>query len=640
MTFSPGGRSLTVIAAAFCLSLVAVAQQARPTGFIVGRVVDADTNRPIGGATVTLAPIQVTAGDPSPLPSGNAGATSVLTDDAGRFLFRGLAPATHGLGATATSYLPGGLGQRRPGGRLQPFVLTAGQRAGDLTIRLWKEAAVSGTVTDEAGAAVADIWVTILRRDSGVRPGQLMLSRTYSVINARTDDRGRYRLGEIEPGDYVVSVPSRLVQLPATPRSDPAMLQSLRDSGSPVVGNTTRAVRLGDSILLVSYDGMYGGTNALAAVLPMTIRADGRAVGYPATFHPGATAITGATTLTLEAGDDRSNVDIQLRPVPMVPVSGTLVGPDGPASHFGVHLVPAFAASTNLEHVYSTALTTTDATGAFSFAAVPPGQYVLKAWRRPQGLVSGRDPVPPADSTLWAHSPLTVSDTPVSAVVLTLKPGGVLTGRVRFEGTASPPTSGSLQPSLSVAFEPAWPLAFGNRLGVHVSPALEFTTLGLPPGNYFASLPNQFSSSLRGWFFESATLEGRDLVLSPIALDGQRVADITITFSDRRSELTGVVLDRTGRPDAAAAVLIFPADYRSWIAHGLSTMAARAELASQTGTFAVPLRPGAYLVAAVDEEALRTWTRPGAIEAIVRGATPVSIARGDSKRVELRRGAK
>jgi hypothetical protein len=308
--------------------------------------------------------------------------------------------------------------------------------------------------------------------------------------------------------------------------------------------------------------------------------------------------------------------------------------------NFAVHLIPAFAAGSELERVHATALTTTNRSGAFSFIAVPPGEYVLKTWRRAQGLVTGRDPTPPADTTLWAEAPLTVGETPVSGIAVTLQPGAIVSGRVRFEGSATPPMPGPLQSPLSVAFEPPWTLAFGNRLGVHVSPAFEFTTLGLPPGKYRVSLPNQFSASLRGWFFESATSEGRDLTVVPIELNGQRVSDVTITFTDQRSGISGVVLDRSGRPDATAAVLVFPADHRSWAEHGLSPLAARAEVVSQRGTFAIPMRPGTYLVAAVDEDTLDGWTKPGAIDAIARGATSVTLARGETRRVEIRRGSR
>jgi hypothetical protein len=609
-----------------------------PTGFILGRVVDAATNRPVVGATVSLSTLQAAPGDPSPLPlPASAVGSNALTGSDGRFLFRSLGPGTYGLVADAPSYLTGGLGQQRPGGRMQPLVLAAGQRAGEVTIRLWSEAVVSGVVADESGAPVPEVWVHMLPRDRTPPPGQLPVTRSATSYGARTDDEGAFRIGDVMPGEYVVVVPSRSVQMPVSAGSaDAAAIQSLRSSGAPDVGATSRGTRVGDSLLLTHYEGVWGGSNALAAILPPTLRPDGRLVAYAATFHPSASTIEGATTLALRAGDNRFGIDIRLRPVTMTSVSGQVLGPDGPARNFGVHLFPAFAVDSELERTHGAALTTTDASGAFTFLGVPPGQYVIKAWRRAQGLVTGGKP-PPADTTLWAEAALTVGDSPLRGVKLVLEPGGILSGRVQFEGTAPPPMPGPLQPPLSVAFEPPWSLAFGNRLGVYVGPSFEFATLGLPPGKYFVSLPNQFSASLRGWYFESATHESRDLTLAPVTLAGQQVIDIIITYSDRRSEVTGTVLDASGKPDTAAAVLLFPADYRTWIQNGLFPMAARAEYVSQLGSFTVPMKPGDYLLAAIDEDTLQIWSRPGTIEKLAQFATPVTLTRGETKRVELRR---
>jgi protocatechuate 3,4-dioxygenase beta subunit len=231
--------------------------QTRATGFAVGRVLDAATNRPVAGAVVVLTPMPPSAGDPSPLPSpAGSSAVNVLTDDDGRFLFRGLTPGTYTLAARAPAYLDGGLGQRRSGGRLQPLVLASGQAVGDLVIRLWKEAVVSGAVTDQAGAPVPAVWVQAVRRNAPVRPGQLPSTRSYFWQGARTDDDGRYRIGGLEPGEYVVTVPSHLVQLPATTATaDAAAQESLRTSGAPTVNVRTRAVQLGDSLLLTADDG-------------------------------------------------------------------------------------------------------------------------------------------------------------------------------------------------------------------------------------------------------------------------------------------------------------------------------------------------------------------------------------------------
>ena len=267
-----------------------------------------------------------------------------------------------------------------------------------------------------------------------------------------------------------------------------------------------------------------------------------------------------------------------------------------------------FAVNGGLERTFETAVTMTDANGRFTFAGVPPGDFVIKAWRFQSALVIAQTPLP-AEPTLWAEQPVAVGPAGVRDLSVPLNAGLTIGGRIQFEGAAQKPTAVTLQTPLSVAFEPPWPLAFGARMATRVTPAFEFATQPLPPGRYFATLSNNFTP--RGWYFESATLQGRDLLITPLVLDAQSVTGVVITFSDRRSELSGTIRDLGGRPDPAASVVVFPADYRAWLQAGAFPLAARVEPVSQTGVYALPLRPGDYLVAAVRDDSARAVAATG-----------------------------
>jgi hypothetical protein len=159
-------------AVALFLPLASIAQHpARPTEqgtAFLGRVVDATTGQPIAGEAVTLT------------------TTQLIADGAGRFLFRDLAKGRYAIRATAPGYLPSAYGQRRPGGASQSLVLEEAQRVGDVTIRLWKEARLSGTVADEAGDPIVDVTVSLLKREADGRPAKIELFDTTFV--AQTDD--------------------------------------------------------------------------------------------------------------------------------------------------------------------------------------------------------------------------------------------------------------------------------------------------------------------------------------------------------------------------------------------------------------------------------------------------------------------
>ncbi|HEX5070239.1 MAG TPA: carboxypeptidase-like regulatory domain-containing protein [Vicinamibacterales bacterium] len=611
------------------------AQQAGPAqtpkGFVLGRVLDAVTNRPIPDALVTLGATTGGRGVSHP-------AESVLTTSNGYFFFREVGAGAYPLTVQAPGYLPGGYGQRRPRGVAAPLALAEGERPADLTLRLWREATVSGMVRDEQGDPVSGIGVTLIDRVQ-IEPA----TRTSSVLPvrlARTDADGAYQFVGLLPGEYLVSIASRVNQFPASiGDADAAALDRIRNSGVSSLSSGLRSlgptVRLGDQLIQTTGEGNWGGSNALAGVLPMTMGGDGAVSGYPTLFFPSALSPAQATPIRLSAGDDRRGVDFLLKPVTLRRVAGRLEGPAGPLSGFAVHLLPVYAADSNLERTHETGVTITGPDGAFAFVAVPPGDYVIKAWRLQQSLVIGTDPLP-AESTLWATQRLTVAGQSLTNVVVSAKTGSTIRGRIVLDGTATPLQPQRFQTILSVAFEPPWPLAFGARLSVRVGASLDFATQGLPPGTYVPLLPNQFNASATGWYFESAMRGGRDLLVEPLLLEPATDAtDVVITFADRRTTLTGSVVDAAGRPEAAAAVVLFPAAVGPWIDHGLPAIASTSIPASQ-GIFTVDIRPGDYFIAAIDEARLEDWRKEPTVRALATQATRVTIARGENSRPGLR----
>ena len=609
-------------------------------GFVLGTVTDAVSGTAIESATVTLS-VLAPGGDPN-APAGTVSSTRrALTDARGRFLFRSLGAGAFVLSATASGYLEGAYGQRAPGSSRHPLVLAENQQIGDVTLRLWKEARLSGSVVDEHGDPLVDVAVTLARRRTVAGRTQWTAPLYSSAFGTRTDDRGAYWFGGLEPGDYVVSVPTRTTAVPAAhTRPDAPALTSLRASGLiavPVGPNPADAgVRLGDFVVQTSPEGSWGGSNALAKRLPFTIAPDGRISGYSTTFFPSAPTAASAGLISLKAGDARDSVDIEMRPVVMGRVSGTLSGPAGPQPNVAVHLVPDYALNQPLERTHEAAVTTTDAQGAFTFPAVPPGQYVARAWKVPQVTAIGREPLP-ADPTLWVDLPLMVDETVPAQIALTLHPGAILSGRIEFEGAASRPPLLQLQPMLGACFTPPSVVPLGNNLmPTRITEAGEFTTIGVPPGPYSIAIPNRFSGVLKGWYLESATWEGKNLTHSPLTVGAQAISGIVIRFSDRPSTLEGTVTDANGNRDADATVIVFPADYRTWIQNGMPVSATRSATATPQGNYSISdLTPGDYLAAALVIERVENL-EPSAIEAIAGRATAVTVTRGDSKRVDLK----
>ena len=188
-------------------------------GSIVGRVVDAATGRPVPGALVTLngatpPPTQLPAAPgqrPTSMPTPPR--PRFLTDSDGRFAFRYLVRGVYQLTASKPGYAEGGYGRTRPNGNTRSIQLRDRERLGDINVRLFKNGSISGTVRDEAGDPVVGLQVRLYRR--ALIAGRRMLQPANTGGDLTTDDRGMYRIRDLVPGDYVVSVPLVRTSMPA-----------------------------------------------------------------------------------------------------------------------------------------------------------------------------------------------------------------------------------------------------------------------------------------------------------------------------------------------------------------------------------------------------------------------------------------
>ncbi|HVQ41649.1 MAG TPA: carboxypeptidase-like regulatory domain-containing protein, partial [Vicinamibacterales bacterium] len=392
-------------AAALALPVVSIdAGTQTPPTLVAGQVVDAVSNRPVGDVVVTLT-VSGGAGPP-----GTAAQRKVLTDGSGRFAFQGVPAGRYSVSATRPGYVTGSLGKLVPRGGGAPLQLRDGERAIDLRILVWKHAALRGRVTDEAGEPVVGARVTVLRRAlvSG-RPGYT------SGVTATTDDRGEYRASGLEPGAYVVGVLATFTTLPldvvdeynAASGEARTELQRTLFAAAPTMTSLGTAAHqvVGDHLLQV--EGRLVG-------MPDVAR-DGTVRIYPTAFHGGASQIGEAEVVSVAAGEQRAGIDVPLRLTRVFRVSGMVSTSEGPARPTPILLWPASLLHANPEQ--PVASTVSDSSGRFTFLAIPPGQYLIRAINGPPARVPG----PVTASTLWVSEPVTVADRDVTSMKLTLQ---------------------------------------------------------------------------------------------------------------------------------------------------------------------------------------------------------------------------
>lgn len=600
------------------------------SGLLIGQAIEAEGNGPIPGALVTLSLVGT-----SPL--------RVLADGQGRFAFQNLPAGTFSMEVTKAGYVDGGYGRVRPSGPTQPIALAEGERVSNVRIPLWRFAALTGRIIDELGDPVVDATVQALARQT--------VAGTQKLVNGpadQTDDRGIFRIGMLEPGDYMVAVPAE----------SNSGLQTMFFGGGGG-GASFDVVRVAsgaasDALREASSQRLGGNTERIGG--PAGYDADGTPLAYPTLFYPAETAAAQATVIRLESGDERAGVDIQLQPARTARVTGTIIGPDGPAANISIDLEPAGAEQ--FMQPIGTVTERSGADGRFAFDAVPVGQYTLRVLHTPRLRLGGgganaffsgggafevRSEVRiagpgaalplPEEPTLWADVPVAIGNRDVETSI-SLSEGLRVTGQVEFIGGAQRPEPEDLT-RIFLTLDPADGRTAGFDLSTRgrVEETGQFETMAVPPGQYFVRVNNP----PQGWTFRGATQGGRDVTDAPLVIENEDIPGIMLTFTDQATELTGSVTDQSGTADSGAVVLIFPTERDRWVNYGSRPRRIRSARVDGRGEFQVANLPaGSYYVAAVRDEVASDWQNTEFLTSLAPDATQVRIDPGQKQSQSLR----
>ena len=580
------------------------------TAEISGTVMMSGGTQPARKTRVTLSGVELRGG------------RSATTDDSGRFLFTALPAGRYTLSANRPGHISVTYGQRQPGRPGTSISLSDGQKfRADMQIP--KGSVITGTVLDENGEPAPQTSVRVMRvvTSSG--------ERTLSSNNGgSTDDRGIYRIFGLMPGEYVVCATPRNTNTPDLARME-AMEREMRalEMAAAQAGTQTQAIR--ERIV-----------NIQGAMPPMGVEAP---PGYAPICYPGTIAASSATPIPLGVSEERGGVDFQLQLAPLSRIEGVVVNSTGAQiSQINVSLRDASTmggSTLNME-------ARPDEEGRFRLQGVPPGQYRLTARAtiapprpapgqqetfvgRGRGGAAARVAARPQPVTVWAAVDVSVDGRPLSNVLLSLQQGVTVSGQLSFEGSQPPPTDLT---RIRVNMSPVGQTPFGGSTAAQVDAAGRFSIQGVPPGRYRLS-----ASGSAGWATESAIIGGQDSLDFPFEVKGnQNLQGVTITLTDRRTELTGKVLDGQNRPAVDYTIVIFPADQRYWAGASRRIQSTRP---STDGTFTFRnLPPGDYRIATPVDLEPGTMNDPAVLQQLEGASMRISLQPGESKVQNIRLG--
>jgi hypothetical protein len=579
------------------------------SGTIAGVVLSTETEpRPVRRARVTLSQTE----------QGSLVRLLMPTDDAGRFSFSGLPAGRYSLSANLPGWVTGDMGMRTPGGQGLTVALTDGQQIENVRIVMARGAVIAGRVVDDTGqpAVGARVNVTERRMVNGVPTSPFGLN--WSL----TDDRGEYRAFGLRAGTYVVSVTPAAAQGTSGRVITPAELRWVTAPPAP-------------------------GT---AAALPPP---SGPTSLYAQVFYPGTTDANAAGSITVAAGEERDGIDVSLQLVRTVKLSGTVTGPDGQRASGAQVLVGALdRPMTDPFSMIRNFLPRGAMNGEFSFTDLQPGRYTISARAASSSSGRGAAPVPapaaappgprgrgptPPVLDLWATADITVMGDDIEGLSLVLQPGMTVSGRVVFEGETPPPDLARVSVRLTPPPTAGPTITTSSNNAVQTDGA--FTISGLSPGPYDV---NAFAPGTVGdapsWMLKSVVAGGRHLVDGPVEIQPNGdISNVVVTFTDKVTGVTGLLLDQAGRPAPEFYVIVFPTDPTRW-AQRSRWMRPPVRPASDGRYRIHALPPGEYYLAALAEFDQNEWFTPGFLEQVVPGAIRITIGEGEKKTQDVRLG--
>jgi hypothetical protein len=440
--------------AIFLTAAPLLSQAPQQPGSVSGKVVNSVTGQAVKKAVVTL--------------RGGSGQNSYVTgsDQSGKFQFDNVQPDKYMATAEAEGYS----GTLRTGQKL--IAVAAQQEVSDVEVRMGPLDVISGKVLDESGQPLEGASVNALRYDYSGGGKNLQ-----TVGSAQTNDRGEYRIFDLQPGRYYL--------MAVAFRRNLGIIQQA--GGVSAAGRGPQESRIHSTV---------------------------PEEGYAAVYYPGVTDVSQTSPQELKPGAEWTGADFKLRQLPAYHIRGRVTG--AAARTGGRNMVRAQSCEADEmagAGMPNSLQVSQQADARFDVSGAVAGTYCLSVTQ-------------PGARVMAAKQIVTVKAGDVDDVELPVPASFTVSGTLVIDGTPPNP-----MPQLFVGLRTA---ADRGVAQVTIKSDGAFQIDGMYPGAYSLILP-------QGALYAKSILYGSQDVTGGVIPGLQQGVALTITMGTDPGEVDGTV---------------------------------------------------------------------------------------------------
>lgn len=343
--------------------------------------------------------------------------------------------------------------------------------------------------------------------------------------------------------------------------------------------------------------------------------------GFAPTYYPGTPNLSDASRVTVKAGQEMTGANFALIIARMARIRGRAVSSNGqPVANAMLMLNPAEPAMGMNMNMMNAMIA---ADGSFQFANVAPGRYNLSL--RPSGMASA--------SAEIGMMTVTVGNEDIDNLMLTTAIGAIARGVVMTDDGSAPPfrpDQVSIFPGPVDPMSGVFVMSGQNRINDDYT----FELTGLSDRRLLRA--NVGQAQVTGWYLKSVMFEGEDITDSGMEFTPGRSYDgLQVVFTQKATDLSGVVMDERNKPVLDATVVVFPADPQRWNFGSRYIRSLRPDTNGRYTIKSLPPRED-YLVIAVQNLESGQGSDPEFLTRAKEEAKPFSLNEGETKAVDIK----